>query len=188
MTKHDIDDPFCFGRSSISNNDKINIRPESRLWSLELSFGEVLTHDGSMDVYPLVSSQPSPAVEQRDFSCPQRFSDVSLLLPYDAKILFSAYLKDLDELNKPVLGGKDRDNTQEEIIMHSVPSQPPISNSLFPEGNLATFRGDVVAVDDVDSSVISSYCIHVRVDCQIVSAYHTVLYVLSIFFVLSIFL
>ncbi|XP_018459469.2 CST complex subunit CTC1 isoform X4 [Raphanus sativus] len=171
LTKHDIDDPFCFGRSSISNNDKINIRPESRLWSLELSFGEVLTHDGSMDVYPLVSSQPSPAVEQRDFSCPQRFSDVSLLLPYDAKILFSAYLKDLDELNKPVLGGKDRDNTQEEIIMHSVPSQPPISNSLFPEGNLATFRGDVVAVDDVDSSVISSYCIHVRVDCQIVKIF-----------------
>ncbi|KAF8106686.1 hypothetical protein N665_0135s0031 [Sinapis alba] len=168
LMKHGIDDPFCFGRSSISNNDKINIRPESHLWSLEFSFDEVLTHDGSMDIYPLVSSQISPAVEQRDFSCSQRFSDVSLLLPYDAKILFSVYLKDLDELNKPVVAGNDRDNTQGE---HAEPSQPPISNSLFPEGNLATFRGDVVAVDAVDSSVISSYCIHVRVDYQIVKIF-----------------
>lgn len=176
--KHGIDDPFCFGRSSISNNDKINIRPESRLWSLELSFDEVLTHDGSTDVYPLVSSQPSPAVEQRDVSCPERFSDVSLLLPYDAKVLFSVYLKDLDERKKPVVAGKDRDNTQGD---HAELSQPPISNSLFPEGNLATFRGDVVAVDAVDSSVISSYCIHLRVDYQIVSAYHTLFSVLSVF-------
>ncbi|CAH8380451.1 unnamed protein product [Eruca vesicaria subsp. sativa] len=126
LMKHGIDDSFCLGRSSISNNDKINIRPESRFWSLKFSFDEVLTHDGSMDVYPLVSSQPSPAVEQRDFSCPQRFSE---------------------------------------------PSRPPISNSLFPEGNLATFRGDVVAVDAADSSVISSYCIHVRVDYQIVKIF-----------------
>ncbi|CAF1748309.1 unnamed protein product [Brassica oleracea var. botrytis] len=171
LMKHDIDDSFCFGRSSISNNDKINIRPESRLWSLEFSFDEVSTHNGSMDVYPLVSSQPSPAVGQRDVSCPQRFSDVSLLLPYDAKALFSVYLKDLDELNKPVAVEKDGDNTQGEIIMHAEPSQPPISNSLFPEGNLATFTGDVVAVEAVDSSVISSYCIHVRVDYQIVKIF-----------------
>nr|VDC60899.1 unnamed protein product [Brassica rapa] len=171
LMKHDIDDSFCFGRSSISNNDKINIRPESRLWSLEFSFDEVSTHDGSMDVYPLVSSQPSPALEKRDVSCPQRFSDVSLLLPYDAKALFSVYLKDLDELNKPVAVEKDGDNTQGEIIMHAEPSQPPISNSLFPEGNLATFTGDVVAVEAVGSSVISSYCIHVRVDYQIVKIF-----------------
>lgn len=183
--KHDIDDSFCFGRSSISNNDKINIRPESRLWSLEFSFDEVSTQDGSMDVYPLVSSQPSPAVEKRDVSCPQRFSDVSLLLPYDAKALFSVYLKDLDELNKPVAVEKDGDNTQGEVIMHAEPSQPPLSNSLFPEGNLATFTGDVVAVEAVDSSVISSYCIHVRVDYQIVSAYHTLFSVLSAFLKLS---
>ncbi|CAN7092307.1 unnamed protein product [Brassica rapa subsp. narinosa] len=171
LMKHDIDDSFCFGRSSISNNDKINIRPESRLWSLEFSFDEVSTQDGSMDVYPLVSSQPSPAVEKRDVSCPQRFSDVSLLLPYDAKALFSVYLKDLDELNKPVAVEKDGDNTQGEVIMHAEPSQPPLSNSLFPEGNLATFTGDVVAVEAVDSSVISSYCIHVRVDYQIVKIF-----------------
>ncbi|KAL0713189.1 hypothetical protein Bca4012_020167 [Brassica carinata] len=168
LMKHGIDDPFCFGRSSISNNDKINIRPESRLWSLEFSFDEVLTHDGSMGVYPLVPSQPSPAVEQRDVSCSQRFSDVSLLLPCDAKILFSVYLKDLDELNKPVVAGKYRDSTQG---VHAASSQPPISNSLFPEGDLATFRGDVVAVDAVESSVISSYCIHVRVDNQIVKIF-----------------
>ncbi|KAJ0240964.1 CST complex subunit CTC1 [Hirschfeldia incana] len=171
LMKHGIDDPFCFGRSSISNNDKINIRPESRIWSLEFSFDEVLTHDGSVDVYPLVCSQPSPSVEQRDVSCPQSFSDVSLLLPYDANILFSAYLKDLDEFNKPVVAAKDGDNTQGEIILEAEPSQPPISNGLFPEGNLMTFRGDVVAVDDVDSSVISSYCIHVRVDYQIVKIF-----------------
>lgn len=187
--KHGTDDSFCFGRSGISNNDKINFRPETHLWSLEFSFDEVLTHDGSMDVYPLASSQPSVAVEQPNVSSPQPFSDVSLLLPYDAKRLFSVYLKDLEELNRPVAAGKDKNNlsccTQGEMIMHAQPSRLPLSNSLFPEGNLVTFRGDVLAVDAVHSCVTdvsSSYCIHVLVNHQIVSAYYTLFSLLSVFF------
>ncbi|CAH2070720.1 unnamed protein product [Thlaspi arvense] len=163
LMKHGTDDSFCFGRSGICNNDKINFRPETRLWSLEFSFDEVLTHDG---VYPLASSQPSLAVEQRDVSSPRPCSDVSLLLPCDAERLFSVYRKDLEELNKPVADGKDKNNST-----CIIPSRLPLSNSLFPEGNLASFRGDVVAVNVVDSCVIdvlSSYCIHVVVNHQMV--------------------
>lgn len=178
--KHGTDDSFCFGRSGISNNEKINFSPETHLWSLEFSFDEVPTHDGYVDVYPISSSQPSLTVEQGNVSSPQPCSDVSLLLPYDAKRLFSVYLKDLEELNKPVAAGEDKNNhsccPQREMIMHVEPSQLPLSNSLFPEGNLATFRGDVLAVDAVHSCAIavsSSYCIHVLVNLQIVSAYYT---------------
>jgi hypothetical protein len=176
--KHGSDDSFCVGRSGISNNDKINFRPETRLWSLEFSFDEVLTHDGSMDVHPLVSSQPSFAVEQQNVSSRQPCSDVSLLLPYDAKGLFSVFLNDLEGLNKPLAAGKDNNNisccTQSETIMHAEPSRLLPSNSLFPEGNLATFRGDVVAVDAVTSSVVdvsSSYCINVLVNHQMVKIF-----------------
>ncbi|CAA7033315.1 unnamed protein product [Microthlaspi erraticum] len=174
LMKHgsDSDDSFCFGRSGISNNDKISFRPETQLWSLEFSFDEALTHVGSMDVYPLVSSQPSPAVEQQSGSSPQPCSDVSLLLPYDAKRLFSVYLNDLEEVNKPVAAGNDK--TLGKMITHAEPSRLPLSNSLFPEGNLATFRGDVVAVDAVDSCVVdvlSSYCIYVLVDHQMVKIF-----------------
>ncbi|CAH8272742.1 unnamed protein product [Arabidopsis lyrata] len=178
LMKHDTDDSFCVGRSGISNNDKIGFRPETRIWSVEFSFDEVLTHDGSMDVYPLVSSQPSLAVEQENVFSPQPCSDVSLLLPYDAKGLFSVFLKDVEEVNKPLAAGKDNNNiaccTQSEKIMHAEPSRVPPSNSLFPEGNLATFRGDVVAVDAVTSSVddvSSSYCINVLVNHQIVKIF-----------------
>ncbi|XP_024010167.1 CST complex subunit CTC1 isoform X2 [Eutrema salsugineum] len=173
LMKHGTDDSFCVGRSGISNNDKITFTPETRLWSLEFSFDKVFTHDGSTDVYPLLSSQPSLAVEQRNVSSPQPCSDVSLLLPYDAKRLFSIYIKDLEELNKPVADGKDKNNisccTQGKMIMHAEPPRLPLPNSLFPEGKLATFRGDVVAVDAVDScvtDVLSSYCIHVLVNHQ----------------------
>ncbi|KAL1219943.1 CST complex subunit CTC1 [Cardamine amara subsp. amara] len=178
LMKHDTNDSFCVGRSFIINNDKINFGPEIRLWSVELSFDEVLTRDGSMDVYPLVSSQPSLAVKQQNVSSPQSCSDVSLFLPYDSKRLFSVYLKDLEELNKPVAAEKDKNNlsccTQSEMIMHAEPSRLPLSNSLFPEGNLATFRGDVVEVDAVDScgiDVSSSYCIYVLVNDQIVKIF-----------------
>nr|ACX37401.1 conserved telomere maintenance component 1 [Arabidopsis thaliana] len=178
LMKHGSDDSFCVGRSGISNNDKINFRPETRLWSLEFSFDEVLTHDGSMDVHPLVSSQPSFAVEQQNVSSRQPCSDVSLLLPYDAKGLFSVFLNDLEGLNKPLAAGKDNNNisccTQSETIMHAEPSRLLPSNSLFPEGNLATFRGDVVAVDAVTSSVVdvsSSYCINVLVNHQMVKIF-----------------
>ncbi|KFK32052.1 hypothetical protein AALP_AA6G193800 [Arabis alpina] len=175
LMKHGTDDSFCVGRSGISNNDKINFRPETHLWSLEFSFDEVLTHEGSVDVYPISSCQPSLAVGQGNVSSTRPCSDVSLLLPDDAKILFSLYLKDLEELNKPVAAGEDKNNqsccTQREMIMHAEPSQLPRSNSLFPEGNLASFRGDVLAVDAVHSCVTdvsSSYCIHVLVNHQIV--------------------
>lgn len=185
--KHGTDDSFCVGRSGISNNDKISFRPETSLWSVEFSFDEDLTHDGSVDIYSLVSSQPSLAVEQQNVSSPQPCSDVSLFLPYDAKGLFSVFLKDLEELNKLLAAGKDNTNiccTRSETIMHAEPSRVPPSNSLFPEGNLATFRGDVVAVDAVTSSVVdvsSSYCINVLVNHQIVSAYYTLLSLLSVF-------
>ncbi|VVB18055.1 unnamed protein product [Arabis nemorensis] len=178
LMKHGTDDSFCFGRSGISNNDKINFRSETHIWSLEFSFDEVLTHDGSVDVYPISSSQPSLTVEQGNVSSPQPCSDVSLLLPYDAKRLFSVYLKDLEELNKPVAAGEDKNNLlccpQREMIMRVEASQLPLSNSLFPEGNLATFRGDVLAVDDVhscDIDVSSSCCIHVLVNHQIVKIF-----------------
>ncbi|XP_023637465.1 CST complex subunit CTC1 isoform X2 [Capsella rubella] len=177
LMKHGTDDPFCVGRSCISNNDKINFRPETRLWSVEFFFDDDLTHDGSVDVYPLVSSQPSLAVEQH-VSSSQPCSDVSLLLPYDAKGPFSVFLKDLEELNKPFATGKDSDNisccTQSETTMQAEPSRVPPSNRLFPEGNLATFRGDVVAVEAVTCSVIdvsSGYCINVLVNHQIVKIF-----------------
>ncbi|XP_010438146.1 PREDICTED: CST complex subunit CTC1-like isoform X3 [Camelina sativa] len=177
LMKHGTNDSFCAGRSGISNNDKISFRPETRLWSVEFSFDEDLTHDGSVDVYPLVSSQPS-LVEKQHVSNPQPCSDVSLLLPYDAKGLFSIFLKNLEELNKPFAAGKNNNNisccTHLETIMQAEPSQAPPSNSLFPEGNLASFRGDVVTVDAVTSSVIdvsSSYCINVLVNHHIVKIF-----------------
>ncbi|XP_010421874.1 PREDICTED: CST complex subunit CTC1-like isoform X1 [Camelina sativa] len=177
LMKHGTNDSFCAGRSGISNNDKISFRPETRLWSVEFSFDEDLTHDGSVDVYPLVSSQPS-LVEKQHVSSPQPCSDVSLLLPYDAKGLFSVFLKNLEELNKPYAAGKNNNNTSccthLETIMQAEPSLVPPSNSLFPEGNLASFRGDVVAVDAVTSSVVdvsSSYCINVLVNHQIVKIF-----------------
>lgn len=188
--KHGSDDSFCFGRSGISNNDRISFRPETQLWSLEFSFDEALTHDGSMDVYPLVSSQPSPAVEQQNGSSPQPCSDVSLLLPYYAKRLFSVYLNDLEEVNKPVAARNGKNDisccTLGMMSTHAEPSRLPLSNSLFPEGNLATFRGDVVAVDSCLIDVLSSYCIYVIVDHQMVSAYYTLFSLLFLFlYVLS---
>ncbi|CAN8246746.1 unnamed protein product [Cochlearia groenlandica] len=173
LMKHDTDDSFCFGRSVVSNNDKFNLRPETHLWSLEFSFDEDLTNDGSMDIYPLPSSQPSRVVGHLNVSSPRPCSDVSLLLPYEAKRLFSVYLKDLEERNKPEAAGKDKNNlsccTLGEMITQAKMSLLPLFNSLFPEGNLTSFRGDVVAVVAVESCVIdvlSSYCIHVLVNHQ----------------------
>ncbi|XP_010543099.1 PREDICTED: CST complex subunit CTC1 isoform X2 [Tarenaya hassleriana] len=178
LMKHSTEDSFCFGQSAIFNNDKIIFRPKTHIWSLDFIFDEVHTHGRSTDDSPLTngqdrSSPTQPMEPQSNFSILQPCSDVSLRLSKDARGLFSVYLKDLEDLNRPVPMEKEV-FARGTMTTHGWTSMTSPSSSVFPEGNLASFSGDVVAINTDETSVTgisTEYCIHLLVNQQNVKVF-----------------
>ncbi|KAM1133584.1 hypothetical protein ACFX19_043527 [Malus domestica] len=187
MAKHDGEDSFCNLRdSSFSSSDYIHIPSKTHLWSLLFTPDENCQNSSSKNL-PLDNSLINDEVsEERDEvllqMSPGNVSDISLCLPENAIGFGEVILTELEEgLIKPVV-------TREEVLM-----TPPLLsldlNCLFPQGNLSSLCGQVVAVHSVEENSVDSFlnyqnigdplqlrllqrdtssCIHVLVDHQIV--------------------
>ncbi|KAI9200887.1 hypothetical protein LWI28_014534 [Acer negundo] len=195
IIKHCIEDPFCNVKDSNDvSSMKVLITLRTKMWSLMFSSDSLTdnrsSHDPSQDdfssgdndilvlnqvVLPLMVSGSSVA------TC----SDVNLHLSRHAMDILKINLKDLEEdFSKPSVSPEGTANMSSDL--HD-------SKCLFPEGNLISLRGDVVAVHGFDHScdnvfvsckshgdvlqlrsfqeLASSFCIHILVDHQPVTVF-----------------
>ncbi|XP_044475168.1 CST complex subunit CTC1 isoform X4 [Mangifera indica] len=211
IIKHHIGDPFC----SIKDSDNVScvkalITSKTHIWSLTYSSDEVLmnnksSHDPSPK-YSSFSSCKALAGDQIDFLL-QRVAACSLGCCSDVHLHLSANAIDMLKLNlkkleqdfiKPAVRSEEASNISPcswNTVNMSVPlSIPTDSNCLFPEGNLVSLQGDVIALhafdDNYDDVFVSceelgdafqlrfsqelpSSCIHVLVDHQLVKVFGT---------------
>jgi hypothetical protein len=201
ITKHHGDDLFCnFEDSVYASGVKVLITSGTHFWSLSYASNEVLRNSNSSH-HPILddSSFRKNEVLSEDQIEPLQVStknsartclDVHLCLPAPVIGLLEANLEGLGE-GQPVVIPKDISNA-------SLPMGSPDCNRLFPEGNLSSLRGQVVAVHGIDDSSIDahlsheslgdvlqsrsfqgttiSFCIHVLVDDHSVNSYFTLFF------------
>ncbi|XP_021910975.1 CST complex subunit CTC1-like isoform X2 [Carica papaya] len=201
IMKHHIEDSFCKVKKIYEVNSARVLSSTSRIWSLCLSFDYAFTsnksiHDTVMgdssfnrnDI--LLAEQDELLLQGAPGSSPGTFSDVSLHLPSDAIDILHVKLKELEEnLIKPAIKPEEAYNfLSSRTHLHSMPSGS-YSNCLFPEGNLVSLNGDVIAIHGLGLCTPSvqsncedpnnvlqlrflqghgSSCIHVMVDHQTV--------------------
>ncbi|KAH7567364.1 hypothetical protein JRO89_XS07G0059000 [Xanthoceras sorbifolium] len=150
IIKHCIEDPFCNVKdSSDVSSIKFLITLRTKMWSLMFS-SDILTdttssHDPSLDDSSpevLVVNQVELPLEVSGSSV-RTCSDVHLHLSCDAMDILKVNLKELEDLYKPSVCPEGTLNMSSDL--HD-------SSCLFPEGNLISLRGDVVAVHGLEHS------------------------------------
>lgn len=197
--KHHIEDCFCTIKDSENvGNPKVPVSSKTQMWSLTFSSDEVVTHNRSpSNDDSSFSSHEALAVDQVELLLQRlpdsylgKSSDVHLFLTANAKDILKVNLKDLEEdFIKPSVGLDQTFNisscTWTTLTVSGLSHGPLDSSFLFPEGNLISLHGDVVAVHGFDDSSVSenlsceslsdvhqfrfqelgkSFCIHVLVD------------------------
>ncbi|KAM5574673.1 CST complex subunit CTC1 [Rosa sericea] len=202
ITKHDREDSFCnLKGSDYFIGQKILIPPTTHLWSLSFGSDEVCQNNSSSKCIPLDDSLRSDEVlsgyhnevllQTSDENLSETSSDMCLCLSASVLGLGELHLKELKEtLIKPVVTPKEIPKISS--CIRPVTIAPPLStesNRMFPEGNLISMRGHVVAVHSIEDNSVdphlnrqnlrdplelrflqrtTSSCIHVLVDNQIV--------------------
>ncbi|PRQ20115.1 putative CST complex subunit CTC1, plant protein [Rosa chinensis] len=201
ITKHDREDSFCnLKGSDYFIGKKILIPPTTHLWSLSFGSDEICQNNSSSKCIPLddslisdklLSGYHNEVLQTSNENLSGTSSDMCLCLSASVLGLGELQLKELKEsLIKPVVTPKDIPKISS--CIRPVTTAPPLStesNRMFPEGNLISMRGHVVAVHSVEDNSVDPYlnsqnlrdplelrflqrttssCIHVLVNNQIV--------------------
>lgn len=203
ITKHDGEDSFCnLKDSSYSSSDNILIPSTTHLWSLSFTSDEICQNNSSPKCLPLDNSLRNNEVlsEHHNEVCLQmspgsgseNSSDISLCLCENVIRFGEVILKELEEgLIKPIVTAEGIPKISSCIsLAMTAPLLSLDSNGLFPEGNLLSLCGHVIAVHSVEDNSVNPYlncqnvgdplqwrflqrakssCIHVLVDHHIVS-------------------
>lgn len=201
ITKHDREDSFCnLKGSDYFSGQKILIPSTTHLWSLSFGSDGVCQNNSSVKCLPLddslrndevLSGYHNEVLQMSHGNSSETSSDMSLCLSASELGLGELNLKELKEsLIKPVVTPKEIPKISSCIrpVMTS-PLLSTESNCMFPEGNLISMCGHVVAVHGVEDNSVDPYlncqnlrdpiglrflqratssCIHVLVDHQIV--------------------
>lgn len=202
ITKHDREDSFCnLKGSDYFSGKKILIPSTTHLWSLSFGSDGVCQNNSSVKCLPLddslrndevLSGYHNEVLLQMSYgNSSETSSDMSLCLSASELGLGELNLKELKEnLIKPVVTPKEIPKISSCIrpVMTS-PLLSTESNCMFPEGNLISMCGHVVAVHGIEENSVDPYlncqnlcdpiglrflqratrsCIHVLVDHQIV--------------------
>ncbi|KAK6245301.1 hypothetical protein SCA6_008391 [Theobroma cacao] len=173
LMKHHMEDPFC----NIKKNDNFSgfkVLMSSGTYLRRVSFSaEVLTtdrslHDPSLGDSSLCDDEVLPTDQLLKVASDSSVSDVHLHVSSSLIGLFEINTKELGEgLNVPGRGTNIEENSClssgiEAIMTASgLSSDPPGSNCLFPEGNLTSMRGDVIAFHSFDEG-----CTEFRSSCE----------------------
>ncbi|BBG94975.1 conserved telomere maintenance component 1 [Prunus dulcis] len=168
ITKHDGEDSFCnLKDSSYSSSDNILIPSTTHLWSLSFTSDEICQNNSSPKCLPLDNSLRNN------------------------EVLSEHHNEELEEgLIKPVVTAEGIPKISSCIsLAMTAPLLSLDSNGLFPEGNLLSLCGHVIAVHSVEDNSVNPYlncqnvgdplqwrflqrakssCIHVLVDHHIV--------------------
>ncbi|XP_050378605.1 CST complex subunit CTC1 isoform X2 [Argentina anserina] len=200
ITKHDREDSFCNLKSSDDFIGKTILIPSTtHLWSLSFGTDEVYQNkssskcillDDSLRSDEFLSGYHNEVLLQTSVeNLPETSSDISLCLSASALSLGELHLKELKEsLIMPVVTPKDIPKISSCISPVMTAPLSTESSRMFPEGNLISLRGHVVAVHSNDESSVdpllncqnlqdppelrlqrvTSSCIHLLVDHQIV--------------------
>lgn len=203
ITKHDREDSFCnLKDSSYSSSDNILIPSTTHLWSLSFTSDEICQNNSSPKCLPLDNSLRNDEVlsehhnevrlQMSPGNASENSSDISLCLPENVISFGEVILKELEEgLIKPVVTAEGIPKISSCIsLAMTAPLLSLDSNGLFPEGNLLSLCGHVIAVHSVEDNSVNPYlncknigdplqrrflqrakssCIHVLVDHHIVS-------------------
>ncbi|XP_031273380.1 CST complex subunit CTC1 isoform X2 [Pistacia vera] len=210
IIKHHIEDSFC----SIKDSDNLScvkalITSKTHIWSLTYSSHEVLMNnkslhdpsqkDSSFSSSKALAMDQTELLLERVFACSLGCcSDVHLHLSANEMDMLKLNLKELEEdIIKPTVRPEETSNTSpclwNAMTLSGLPSVPTDSNCLFPEGNLVSLRGDVVAVHGFDGNYADvdvycerlcdafrlrffqelANCIHILVDDQLVRVFGT---------------
>lgn len=201
ITKHDREDSFCnLKGSDYFIGKKILIPSTTHMWTLSFGTDEVCQNNSTSKCIPLDDSFRSDELlsgyhkevllQTSNRNLSETSSDMSLCLSANVLGLGELHLKELKEsLIKPVVTPKDIPNISS--CISPVMTVPPLStaSNMFPEGNLISVCGHVVAVHSIEDNSVDPYlnrqnlrdplelrfspratssCIHVLVDHQIV--------------------
>ncbi|XP_059453022.1 CST complex subunit CTC1 isoform X2 [Corylus avellana] len=165
ITKHHGDDHFCnFEDSVYASGVKVLITSGTHFWSLSYASNEDLRNsnsshhpildDSSFRNNEVLSEDQIELLQVSTENSARTCLDVHLCLPAPVIGLLEVNLEGLGEgLVKPVVIPKDISNA-------SLPMGSPDCNRLFPEGNLSSLRGQVVAVHGIDDSSIDAHLSH----------------------------
>lgn len=207
-----MEDCFCTIKDSENvSNAKFPVSSKTQMWSLTFSSDEVVPHnrppsndDSSFSSHEaLAVDQVEQLLQRHSESYLGKSSDVHLFLSANAKEILKVNLKDLEE---ELIKGPGQTSTT--LAVSGLSQGPLDSNFLFPEGNLISLHGDVVAVHDFDDSYVSehlsceslsdvlqfrffqelgkSFCIHVLVDHKPVIVYYNIYFSIFLFYCMKI--
>ncbi|XP_022139502.1 CST complex subunit CTC1 isoform X2 [Momordica charantia] len=201
ITKHYKDHSlFNIEESNCVNGQKFLLTSSTRLWSISFNFNDDILHsiesnNTRFNDFPFCDGGVISR-DQIDLHY-GTFSDIYLHLPSNAKdILVFELDKQEEDLIKPVLRpeeiGKNSPCYRDVTTSYMKTSVSRGSDCLFPEGNLLSLQGHVVAVHDLRQSCIdsdlkcqsnrdgsqcrffmgaTSTCIHLLVEDQIVKIF-----------------
>lgn len=195
IIKHFVDDPFCDVKDSNDDGSvKLQITLRTNIWNLTFSsdglIDDWLSHDSplsdSSGTYRVMAvNQVAPPLKVSGSSV-RTWSAVHLHLSSDAMTILKVSLKEFGEDFRRTYASAE--------VSSSMSNELDDSNCLFREGNLVSFRGDVVAVHGINHNsdhLLASYenladdlqlrsfqeqarnfCIHILVDRQPVISCH----------------